>query len=66
MFFRCRRADDLIRESVRVDSHCGFLVSLASVFIIACLVYLYERMVGVAVAVSCRVRPIEHSKWGHA
>ena len=51
---------------VRVDSHRGFLVSLASVFIIACLVSLYGRMVGVAVAVSCRVRPIEHSKWGHA
>ena len=46
-------------------SHRGFLVSLASVFIIACLVYLYERMVAVAVAVSCRVRPMEHSKWGH-
>ena len=49
-----------------MDSHRGFLVSLASVFIIACLVYLPERMVGVAVAVSCRVPPIEHSKWDHA
>ena len=31
-----------------MDSPRGFLVSLASVFIIACLVYMYERMVGVS------------------